>query len=182
MSSRIIKDIAFFAGVHFENSFMINLYECDMGMLVHTDDVREQRVAIERIMHFVTNHLTNSLIIAQQEKDAIQKYEAAGHRLCIVPEEPYDQILGLVLLNKFNSIMEGKVEIIDITFGSKLSDYIKFQISKEEAEEMYPSKAWYNSPNVDMKDVPKKKRDKVVKLFEPDEWEQNDLTWKEKKS
>lgn len=182
MSSRIRKDIAFVTGVHFENTFMINLYECDMSMIVHTDDSREQRVALDRVFHFVNNHLNNSIIIASTEKEAIEKYEAAGHTLCIIPEEPFDQLLGLILLNKFNSIMEGRIEITDITFGSKLTDYIKFEISKEEAEELYPDNAWYNQPTVAIKDVPKKKRDKIVKLFEPDEWETNELTWKDKKA
>lgn len=178
MSSRIVKDIAFISAVHFENQFMINLYECDLAMLVHTDDHREQRIAIERLSHFVTNHLQNSLIISSEEKEMIVKYENAGLRLCVVPEEPYDQILGLILMNKFNAIMEGRIEIIDMTFGSKLSDYIKFDISKEEAESMYPNKAWYNDNTVAIKDT--KKKEKVVKLFAPNEWEDNNLSWVEK--
>jgi hypothetical protein len=182
MTARIRKDMAFITGVHFENTFMINLYECDLSMIVHTDDNREQRIALDRVFHFVNNHLNNSIIIASSEKDAIEKYEAAGHNLCIIPEEPYDQLLGLILLNKFNSIMEGRLQITDMTFGSKLTDYIKFEINHEDAEELYSGNAWYNNSNVAIKDVPKKKRDKVVKLFEPDEWEKHELTWKEKKS
>lgn len=182
MLSHIRKDVAFFAGIHLEGSFMINLYECDMCMSINTDNVREQRVAIERISHFINNHLTNSILISHEDKEAIEKYEAAGHRLCILPDEPFDQLLGLILLNKLNSIMEDKIVITDMTFGSKLSDYIKFDLTQEEAEAMYPDKAWYNDPGIAMKETAKKKKDKVVKLFEPDEWEKFELTWQEKKA
>lgn len=182
MPSRIQKDIAFFSGVHFENQFMINLYECDISIIINTDDAREQRVALDRLVYFVTNHLQNSLIISSTEKEMITKYENAGLRLCIVPEEPYDQILGLVLLNKFNSIMEGKMEVMDMTFGSKLSDYVKFDLAKEEAESIFNQDSWYNDSSVSLRDTPKKKKDKVVKLFDPDEWTKNDLNWKEKKA
>lgn len=182
MSSRIVKDISFFAAVHFENQFLINLYECDMSMLVHTDDPREQRIAIDRLVYFVSNYLQNSIIVSGQDKTAIEKYEAAGMSTCIVPEEPFDQILGLVFLNKFNSIMEERCEITNMTFGSRLSDYIKFDVSKEEAEAMYPDTAWYNDSTVAIRDKPKKKKDKIVKLFDPDEWEKNELSWKEKKA
>lgn len=182
MPSHIMKDIAFFAGIHLENSYMINLYECDMSMVINTDNVREQRVAIERVTHFVSNYLTNCVMVSSTDKAAIEKYEAAGLRLCVLPEEPYDQLLGLVLLNKLNAIMEDKIVITDMTFGSKLSDYIKFHITQEEAETVYPEKAWYNDCSVAIKETPKKKKDKVVKLFEPDEWEKFDLTWQEKKA
>lgn len=182
MGSRIVKEVSFFAAVHFENQFLINLYECDMSMIVNTDDPREQRIAIDRLMYFVSHYLQNSMIVAEQEKTAIEKYENAGLNVCVVPEEPYDQILALVFLNKFNSIMEDRVVVTNMTFGSRLSDYIKFDISVEEAEEMYPDVAWYNDSTVAIRDAAKKKKDKVVKLFGHDEWEKNELTWIEKKA
>lgn len=182
MPSHITKDMAFFAGIHLEDSYMINLYECDLSMVINTDDVREQRVAIERITHFMANYLTNCVMISSTEKQMIEKYEAAGLRLCVLPDEPYDQLLGLILLNKLNSIMEDRIVITDMTFGSKLSDYIKFHITQEEAEAVYPEKAWYNESDISIKEIPKKKKDKVVKLFEPDEWEKLELTWQEKKA
>jgi hypothetical protein len=184
MLAHIRKDIGFFAGVHFENEFTINLYECDLRMVVHTLDPREQAIAQERLVYFVTNHLQNCLIISNEEVEQIKKYETTGMRLCIVPDEPYDQILGLILINKFNAIMEGRIEVTDLVFGSRLSDYIKFELSQEDAESLYNQEDWYNENNTSLRssEKPSKKKDKIVKLFDPDEWEKNGLTWKEKKT
>lgn len=182
MASRIIKEMSFLAGLHFEEKFMINLYEFQMNITVHTDDSREQGIAMERIMYLVDGHLSNSVIISETETAQIEKYTEAGHKLCVVPEEPYDQIFGLILLNKFNAIMDGKLEVTDMIFGSKLSDYIKFDISKEEAVAMFPDNSWYNHNNLLLRDVPKKKKEKVVKFCNIDEWAELGLNWKEKAS
>lgn len=184
MLAHIRKDVAFFAAVHFENQFIINLYEADLRMVVHTIDPREQQIALDRVMHFVSNHLQNSLIIHQEETELVKKYEATGMRLCLIPEEPYDQVLGLILINKFNAIMEGRIEVTDLVFGSKLSEYIKFELSQEDAELLYGQKSWYNDNTVSIRDTDKtsKKKDKIVKLFVDDEWEKNALTWKEKRT
>lgn len=184
MFAHIRKDIAFFAGVHFENQFIINLYECDLRMVVNTGDEREQAVAQERLVYFVSNYLQNSLIISKEETDLIKKYEATGMRVCVIPEEPYDQVLGLILINKFNAIMEGRIQVTDLVFGSKLSDYIKFELCNEDAESLFGQDSWYNDNTVSLRDSDKstKKKDKIVKLFDPDEWEKNELTWKEKKA
>lgn len=184
MLAYIRKDIGFFAGVHFENQFVINLYECDLRMVVHTSDTREQAIAQERLVYFVSNHLQNSLIISKNEVDLIKKYEATGMRLCVIPEEPYDQVLGLLLINKFNAIMEGRIEVTDLVFGSRLSDYVKFELSQEDAEALFSQRSWYNDNTVSIRDTdkPSKKKDKIVKLFDPDEWAKNDLNWKEKKA
>lgn len=184
MLAHIRKDLAFVAAVHFENQFIINLYECDLRMVVHTSDVREQAVAQERLFYFVSNYLQNCLIISKEETEHIKKYEAAGIRLCILPDEPFDQVLGLILINKFNAIMEGRIEVTDLVFGSKITDFVKFELSTEDAESLYGNKSWYNENTVNLRDCDKssKKKEKIVKLFDPDEWEKNDLTWKEKKA
>ena len=179
--SKIVKDFAFFSGIYFENTFYINLYECGINFTVITDEVREQKIAIDRVNYVISECLSNSIIISAEEQDMIEKFDNAGMKLCIVPEEPYDQIFGYVLLNKLNSVMEKRLEIDNMIFGSKLSDYIKFDLYKEEAEELFPNKEWYNKSDTSTRNLYKNKKDKIVKLHVPsDDWENNGLGWKEK--
>lgn len=184
MGVKVEREINFIAGLHFEEQFMINFYEMKVIMDVETDCVREQNIALQRMLWFVENYVQDSIIISAEEIEQIEKYTNAGLKLCIIPEEPYDQVVGMILLNKFNAIMEGRVYITDIIFGSKLSNQMKFITTDEEAQVMFPGDFWWNNHSVNTRDQekPKNKKDKVVKLFNnDDEWDMLELTWKEKK-
>lgn len=184
MTIRVERDISFMSGLYFEGQFMINFYDMKVIMNVNTDSTREQNIAIQRIFWFIENYLQDCVFVSAEETEVIQKYEDAGISVCVIPEEPYDQIVGMILLNKLNAIMEGRLHITEIVFGSKLSNMMRFITTDEEAIAMFPEAKWYNDPSVDIKDKPKSKmkKDKIVKLFEPDEWEILELTWKEKKN
>ena len=157
---------------------MVNLYEMSAKMEVQTEDVREQNIAIERMNYFLSSHIEDSIFVQDTEKDAIEKYNAAGLKVCTVPEEPYDQIIGMILLNKCNAVMEGRIILTDILFGSKLSNLIKFDIEYEVAREEYSGKYWYNDSSLSTKN--KGKKEKIVSLFDHNDWAELELTWKAK--
>ena len=179
-NSRIQKNFTFQAAIHFNDKFFVNLYEMDAKMEIFTEDTREQNIAVERISHFLGSVIEDCLFVSINEKEAISKYSNAGIKVCTVPEDPYDQIIGMVLLNKCNAIMEGKIVMTDILFGSKLSNLIKFELNHEVAKVEYDGKHWYNDSTLCMMDKFSKK-DKIVNLFDHkhDTWEDLDLTWKE---
>jgi hypothetical protein len=179
-NTRVTKDFTFLSSIHFEGKFMVNLYEMNASMLIDTNDPREQNVAIERMNYFLSSIVEECIFVQDTEKEAIEKYENAGIRVAQVPEEPYDQILGLILLNKCNAVMEDRIQVTDIIFGSKLSNLIKFELTTDMAINEYPGNHWWNnsSPSTQPKT---KKKDKIVKLFDDKiEWADLELTWKVK--
>lgn len=94
-------------------------------------------------------------------------------RVIELPEEPYDQIIGIVLMLKFDAIMEGRVGVDEIIFGSKLTSDIKFHTLFEEAEATYGGRDWWNNNTCAISN----KKDKVVKLFDTHDWKDVGLTW-----
>lgn len=178
MSTKIQKDFTFLSSIHFENKFLLNFYEMVALMSVEVDDVYEQNIAIERMNYFLTNQIEDSLFINEKDTEALEKYKAAGMKTIVIPDDPYDQIIGHVLINKCNAIMEGRIIVEEIIFGSKLSNLIKFNISCDETDDKFIGNHWWNDPNLSVK--PKKKKDKIVKLFDQQNWETLELTWKRK--
>lgn len=178
--SKIQKNFTFQSAIHFEDRFMVNLYELDAKFEIYTEDTREQNIAVERVTHFLGSVIEDCLFISIEQKDAINKYHAAGIKVCTIPEDPYDQIIGMVLLNKCNAIMEGKIVMTEILLGSKLSNLIKFELNHEVATAEFDGKHWYNDSTLVMADKFNKK-DKIVNLFDHkcDSWEDLGLTWKE---
>ena len=82
-------------------------------MLVETEDIAEQNIALERLLHFVINVLNNSIFINENKTKEIKKYKEAGIRVCELPDDPFDQIISMALLQKFNSIAEGRIKVTD---------------------------------------------------------------------
>lgn len=179
MSTRITKDFTFLSSLHFQDKYMVNLYEMNASMIIETFDQVEQNIAIERMNYFLSDVLEGCIFIQDTELEAMEKYSNAGLKIVSVPEEPYDQIIGLLLLNKCNAIMENRIHLSDIIFGSKLSNLIKFDLSSEMAINEYPEKKWYNDSSLNTHS--KKKKDKIVKLFDSkNDWADLELTWPKK--
>lgn len=173
MNVRIEKNFTFQAAIHFEGTFMVNTYDMTLLMTVLTEDQLEQNIAIERINFYIIENLEHSIFVDSKQKKAIEKYRKAGMKVIELPEEPYDQIIGIVLMLKFDAIMEGRVSLDETVFGSKLTSNIKFHTLFEEAEALYAGNNWWNNNSCAITT----KKEKVVKLFDTTDWKDVGLTW-----
>jgi hypothetical protein len=180
MSTRIEKDFCFQTGLYFDGKFHINIYDITASMLVETDSMKEQNIAMERAMYFLHEIVQGSVLVDSLNRDIIKKYQNVDLRVCELPEEPYDQILAMVLMLKLNSIMEDRLKITDLVIGSSLTDGVRFNIVSEVAESTFSGKHWWNSPCLSINNIDANAGDhsKVIKLFS-DDWVNLGLTWRE---
>ena len=179
MNARVEKDFVFLSSVYFDETHMINLYNMTLYIDILTENDQEQLIAMERIFYFLTHYVENSVFINKKEKKQIQAYEKAGIQVLALPEDPFDQIVGLILLRKFNSITEGRVHVSEIKFGSKLSADIRFHNVDEESEEFDDESAWYNESALNVASTIKKtKKQKIVKFNDIEDWNKIGLVWK----
>jgi phage gp46-like protein len=152
-------------------------------MEVETESIREQNVAMERIKYFLNECLENSIFVQDTELKIIEKYNTCGFKVCTVPEEPYDQIITLLLLTKLNSITEGRLVITDVTLGSRMSDEVRFICDIESPLGPLEAHGWWMDSGTSISS-PKKslKKDKIVKLIKTPstDWAESNLIWKEK--
>ena len=183
MTTRIEREFSFQAGVYFQEEFLMNVYTMTLYMEVETESIREQNVAMERIKYFLNECLENSIFVQDTEQKIIEKYNTCGFKVCTVPEEPYDQIITLLLLVKLNSITEGRLIITDITLGSRISDKVRFNCDIESPRGPLEASGWWTDSSTSMSDIKKTlKKDKVVKLIKTPstDWAEFNLVWKEK--
>ena len=184
MTTRIEREFSFQAGVYFKEEFLMNVYTISLFMEVETESIREQNVAMERIKFFLSDCLENSIFVQDTEYRVIEKYNSCGFKVCTVPEEPYDQIITLLLLTKLNSITEGRLVITDITLGSRISDQVKFISDIESPRGPLENPGWWLDSGTSIADPIKTsiRKDKIVKLFKTatTDWSEYNLIWKEK--
>ena len=162
MRHRIKQHFAFQAAVYVEETFLMNIYEITLEMHVVTGDSKEQNIAMSRINYMIEDCFQNCVFVHQTETAVIEKYMAANIKVSTTPDEPYDQLLAILLLTKLNIITEGRLLITDITLSSGLSDGIKFLYSP--ALEYTPLTTgifnWWNELNTKIVDFPKRETKK----------------------
>ena len=181
MTSRIETDFNFLTGMHLGDSFYVNAYDITLSMLVETDSIHEQNVAMDRAEYFLKKIIQNSVLIEASLETETLNYRNAGMRVCQLPEEPFDQILAMVLLLKLNAIMENRLKITDMVIGSALSGGVRFSVVAESAEDLLGGHYWWNSPCLSINNINESgiDRNKVIRLFNNDEWVNLDLTFRE---
>ena len=180
MNTRIERDFCFQTGLYFEDKFHIGIYDITLSMLVETESIKEQNIAMDRIIYFLHEVVQNSVLVHSSNRDAIEKYQSVDLKVCELPEEPYDQILAMILLLKMNSIAEDRLKITDLVIGSSLSDGVRFNIVSEVAESAFSGRYWWNSPCVaiNSRDYEIGDNSKVIKLF-TDDWVNLGLSWRD---
>jgi hypothetical protein len=183
LATKIEREFAFQAGVYFEGEFVMTIYELALKMEVDTASIKEQNIAMDRIHYFLHECLGNSIFVQDSEKKAIEKYMQADIKVCTLPDEPYDQIITILLLMKLNAITEGKLHITEISLMSGLSDDVKFVYDVETAiNHPFGSKGWWADSSTIISDVSKtNKKDKIVRLIKQySDWASVGLDWEQK--
>lgn len=182
MSARISRDFDFVSGVCFENEFFMNVYDVGLHFTVETESIEEQNIALERIKYFLQDCIENSVFIHEQDVENIEKMAHADMRLCLLPEEPYDQIIGIMLLVKINAITEGRLIATDIDITSRLSDGVACLYSVDDNSGPFVLKGWWNDSSPKFTStLPKVKGKKVVKLTRAaSTWDELSLGWASK--
>lgn len=180
MTTQIERNFEFLAGVHFQNTYVINSYNFTLTMEVNTDSIREQNVAMERIKYFIYDILEDCVFVNAIEKKIIENYNKCKLNVCVVPEEPYDQIISMLLLLKCNAITENKILVNEITLTSKLSDGVKFRENIETAQTAFPIHGWWEEAIPSISSKVSNRKDKIVQIINTCDWKELGLTWLEK--
>ena len=178
MTARIQRSFDLQMGVHFTGVFYMNIYDIDLHFNVETENIKEQNIALERIKFYLSECLENSIFISDQEEDAIEKYMAANLKVSVLPEEPYDQIVGIMLMTKLNAIAEGRLVITDVSISSRMSDGVSCMHSIDDNIGPFLLKDWYSESNTKInsyKYSPKNK--KILKLIKPIDWADVYMNW-----
>lgn len=182
MTARIQSNFSLVMGVHFTGEFYMNVYDIDLYFNVETESIKEQNIALDRIKYFLENCLENSIACHSRETQAIENYFNANMKVCVLPEEPYDQIMAIMLYEKLNAITEGRLVITDISVGSKMSDGVVCCHGIEENIGPFITKGWWNDNSTKINNhTPIGKGKKIVRLSKPKtDWDEVYLDWEPK--
>lgn len=180
MNVRLRYNITFPAAAWFEGELMMTNYTLALKLLTQTMDPQDQNIALERIKYFLLNELHSTIFINQTDDERAEIFTDVGLNVTTLPEEPVDQVVGIMLFYKLNAIMEGRMKITELVLSSEAGDSIEYFHSENEITDLFPESGWWHEPtlchsSVELEEGEEKPN--VVDLNADDEWRDQDLGW-----
>lgn len=176
MNVRLKKDFVFSAGVIFNDNFFINHYAAQLKMMTVSNDTHEQNVAYERVKYWIDNILDSSILIPSSNQK-IMAFTETGQRLVTLPEEPVDQVIGIMLYCKLNAITEGKLIITDVEISSQQGDNMIYLHNESENLGPFGADGWWQDSRPKCANIRHQPNDKIIELVKPPEWKDLGLDW-----
>lgn len=175
MNVKIEYPAEFLAAAYWEDSVMMNSYAVRCEMITNTRDSREQNIALERLKYVLFMQIQNSVLVDHREKAAIKRLQAAGMRTVILPEQPVDQIIGMMLYSKLDSVMEGRMNVTQLKLSSELGENVSYFQTDNETIGPFAQKGWWNSAEPSVSDS--KDGGKIVSIKGTTTWQLLGLDW-----
>jgi hypothetical protein len=182
MNVRLQYDTGLLAGIYFEDSLQINSYSVNISFTTQTTDTRAINVAMERLKYFLHGELSNTVFINQAHKEQAEMFYTLGVNITTLPEEPVDQIVGMMLYCKLNAVMENRIVVTSLDISSVLGDDIWYRHDDDDSLGPVGQDGWWHKPslqhdNIDLDDTP----ENVVRV-QNEGWHELDLAWPEEQT
>jgi hypothetical protein len=180
MNVRLQYDLDFLAGIYYDERLQLNSYSVSMSLLTKTTDAVNTKIAMDRLKMFMHGELANTVFVNQDARERAEMMQIMGINVTTLPEEPVDQIVGMMLYYKLNAIMEGRMTVTRLDLMSALGDSVWYQHDAEEdSPGPFRAEGWWHESTVQHDTVAQGDAgDNVVKVV-PNAWIEYGLTWPE---
>lgn len=177
MNVRLRKNITFTAGLVYQDSFMINEYSCSIELLTVTDNHQEQNIAYDRLKGWIINVLDGAIVVDAVHPN-ISSWQATGARIVAMPEEPVDQVIGIMLYLKLNAMMENRMVVTSVEISSTQGDGMWYRHDAgENIGTHFALDGWWVDARPTWSNAPAKTQGKIVNLDRQPEWSDFNLDW-----
>ena len=183
MNVRLQYDLDFLAGIYYDERLQLNSYSISMSLLTKTTDALNTNIAMDRLKMFMHGELVNTVFVNQDAKERTEMLHIMGVNVTTLPEEPVDQIIGMMLYYKLNAIMEGRMTVTRLDLSSVLGDSVWYQHDEEEdSPGPFRAEGWWHASTVQHDSVLESvTADNVVRVI-PNAWHELGLTWPEQET
>jgi hypothetical protein len=150
-----------------------------LNLITITDNHNYQNIALQRILFFIHEIFDSSVFISEKNAITTKLIKLAKDSQIIqFPEDPFDQIVGMILFDKLDAIVEERLEIESIVIGSDLTQDLFYTIDEYQEFEYDTTKIdipWWDRSDLstinNLKIISKLDKWKDINL----DWDQDDL-------
>lgn len=177
MNVRLTKIWHWQSGLVFNDTFRINTYEAQVHMHTTSMHQHDHETAYSRMEHWFLDVMQDSVLINAQS-DSAKHYLQTGQRVLLFPDQPVDQLVGIMLATKLNSILENRLIVTDIDISSAHGSDMIYHHNQHEAIGPFADDGWWYDPRpIWYHDTAHNKGRKVVSLSKTMDWSVLDLDW-----
>ena len=183
MNVRLQYDLDFLAGIYYNERLQLNSYSISMSLLTKTTDAVNTNIAMDRLKLFMHGELANTVFINQALRERAEMLQIMGVNVTTLPEEPVDQIVGMMLYYKLNAIMEGRMTVTRLDLMSALGDSVWYQHdADEDSPGPFRAEGWWHESTVQHNTILESvTADNVVRVI-PNAWHELGLIWPEQET
>lgn len=177
MNVRLQVQTSFIAGVYYRDQLMMTNYYVDIDILTSSTDGEQQNVAMDRLKYMLDEVFSNCIFISDTEKLAIKRLQDAGIFTVALPEQPFDQIIGIMLYCKLQAVMEERLNIIELRLNSDLGNKVTYCHCDLESLGPFAKDGWWHKADLICEDFKERDAEKVVKIEKLLSWQDLNLGW-----
>ena len=179
MNVRLQYDLDFLAGVYYEDRLQMNRYTVSLNLLTKTKDSASTNIALDRAKAFVHEALESTVFINQANVERAEFMQMMGIRVTTLPQEPVDQIVGMMLYYKLNSVMEDRMTVTGLDIASSLGDNVWYQHDEDDLSGPFAEDGWWYRASMQHESIERDpEQGNIVKVMSTG-WYELDLEWPE---
>jgi len=178
MNVRLHYETGFLAGVYFDDRLQMNSYQVGLNLVTRSTDAADSNIALERVKIFVED-LNSTVFINSCWLLHEEMMTEMGIDITPLPEEPVDQIVGMMLYYKLNAIMEGRMEVTQIELSSVLGDNVCYLHDDQDPAGPFVKDGWWNDATARRTGKTTSDSDSNVVKLTHKNWRDVGLSWPE---
>lgn len=156
----------------------INHYDVEILMRVITVVNSDYNTAYDRIKFWFQDIMHGAVLINSADV-RLQTWRDTGMTCLDFPENPVDQVLGLMLMSKLTAMVEHRLEILRVSVSSPADDYVTYLCDHVDDLHWFEQPGWWKDAGpTHTTDLRRgRKSGKVISLSPVQDWKQHDLDW-----
>jgi hypothetical protein len=155
----------------------MNNYSVRLWLLTNSYTATDHNTAFERIKYFVFNELDSTVFVNSEHVDVCRQLISAGFKITTLPDEPVDQLIGIVLHSKLNAITEDRMIIVETEISSAMGENVTYLHSDEEKSDELTQPSWCNTADLVHCDPISVDGEKIVTIAPSISWRELNLNW-----
>ena len=179
MNVRLQYELEFMAGIYYDGALQLNSYSVSLQLLTQNTNALYTNIAMERIKAFVYSELCDTVFVGPADHEKAEMLAVLGMNVTTLPDEPVDQIIGIMLYCKLNAIMEDQMLVTKLDIQSYLGDSVWYQHDEDDAIGPFKADGWWHRATCQHNDIePESESEKVVRVATTG-WTEYRLDWPE---
>jgi hypothetical protein len=176
MNIKLKQNFTFVAGVYMDGTLAMFNYHVVLNLITQCHNQDDTTVAIDRIREFV-DQMAGTVFVNREDRDTIQALNDLGIDITTLPEDPVDQVVGIMLHCKLNAIVEGRVLITTTEITTDNGAPVTFVHEHDDELGPFTDTGWWNDNTLRHREDSLSESDNVVIIHGTSSWNDLGLTW-----